>query len=289
MKQQLKYALKQMGDDSLIQTITPVTGGDINQAYHVQTNQHNYFVKQNDGVPSHFFYFEAKGLSLIEQTNTIAVPHVYYYNEPIGSEQAIIIMDWIEGDVNSETTATLGYHLANMHQDTSNYFGLDQHGFIGLIDQPNQFTSNWVTYLQQYRLIPLLERATKHNLLPKYRREKLEKLIDNLTNWLPHSPKASLLHGDLWGGNWLVGPNGNPYLIDPAVFYGDHLFELAFTELFGGFPQTFYDAYQEVFPIEPYYEDVKQIYQLYYLLVHLILFGEGYGAAVDRVLAYYIH
>ncbi|MFB1049686.1 fructosamine kinase family protein [Paraliobacillus sp. JSM ZJ581] len=289
MKQQIEQVLEQIGDYSLILSITPVSGGDINQAYHIQTHQHNYFVKQNHDVPTHFFHFEATGLSLIEQTSTIAVPHVYYYNKPIGSEQAIIVMDWVEGALNSETSATLGYNLANMHKHISNHYGLNQDGFIGTLNQPNQLTADWITYFQHYRFIPLLKKAIERNLLPKNRRVKLEKLIDRVATWLPKYPSASLLHGDLWGGNWLSGPNGAPYLIDPAVVYGDHLFELAFTKLLGGFSQNFYDAYQEIFPFEPYYQDVEQIYQLYYLLVHLILFGEGYGTAVDRILTRYIN
>lgn len=287
MQQQIKQALEQIGETASIISIQAVSGGDINRAYHVETGKQHYFIKLNNNVPAHFFQFEATGLQQIEQTNTIAVPQVYYYNRPKQSEQAIMIMDWIQGSPNQNTVSVLGQHIARLHQHSHTHFGFDQHGFIGTLDQHNQYTANWVHYFREFRLRPLIEKAHQHHRLPKERKSKLEALINRLEELLPTSPRASLLHGDLWGGNWMVGPNGMPYVIDPAVFYGDHLFELAFTEVFGGFDPTFYHAYQEVFPIEPYYQEVKPIYQLYYLLVHLILFGEGYGASVDRIIAYY--
>src|SRR5690606_35616774 len=119
-------------------------------------------------------------------------------------------------------------------------------------------------------------------------RQRLMKLIDDLDQWIPAHHPPSLLHGDLWKGNWLAGPDGEPYLIDPAVFYGDREYELAFSELFSGFSPTFYAAYKEAAPVSKEYGERRPIYQLYYLLVHLIHFGEAYGSAVDRVLQRYV-
>jgi len=93
-----------------------------------------------------------------------------------------------------------------------------------------------------------------------------------------------LLHGDLWGGNWLVTDMGEAALIDPAVYYVDREAELAFTELFGGFPSQFYAAYNEVWPLESGYGERKELYNLYHLLNHLNLFGESYGGSVDAIL-----
>jgi fructosamine-3-kinase len=119
------------------------------------------------------------------------------------------------------------------------------------------------------------------------RAKQLDRLLERLPEWLGHAVKPSLLHGDLWGGNWIAGPGGEPYLIDPAVYFGDREVDLAFTELFGGFSPRFYEAYREAYPLEPGYGERKPLYQLYYLLVHLNLFGEAYGTDVDRVLARY--
>lgn len=115
----------------------------------------------------------------------------------------------------------------------------------------------------------------------------MEKLLENLDKWVPDKVEPSYLHGDLWGGNWLSGPGGEPYVIDPSFLYGDRHFELAFTEVFGGYSSEFYQAYQDRFPLSPYYEDVKPLYQLYYLLVHLNMFGEAYGRSVDTILKRY--
>jgi fructosamine-3-kinase len=119
------------------------------------------------------------------------------------------------------------------------------------------------------------------------RRKRLDVVMANLDRWLPKQASPSPLHGDLWGGNWIVGEGGRPYLIDPAVFYGDHEMELAFTELFGGYSSTFYASYNEVYPHSDTYGDRLELYQLYYLLIHLNAFGESYGGAVDRILAKY--
>ncbi|GGM32985.1 aminoglycoside phosphotransferase [Paraliobacillus quinghaiensis] len=270
-----------------ISSIIPVSGGEINQAYRVDTDQQSYFVKTNRDVPSHFFRFEANGVALIKNTNTIAVPEVYYYNEPKENEQAIFVMEWVEGNQTSKTITALGEKIAALHQHSHTHYGLDQDGFTGQINQPNQFTSDWISYFRDYRLRTQLIEGSKRGRFTKERQAKLEKLIATIDTLLPAHPKASLLHGDLWGGNWLTGTNGTPYVIDPAVLYGDHLFELAYIEL-DGYPQTFYTAYQSVMPIADYYEDIKPLYQLYYLLVHLTIFGEKYGADVDRILTRYV-
>ena len=134
-----------------------------------------------------------------------------------------------------------------------------------------------------------LEYGRTRGFIRGQREALLVKLLEQLHQWIPTQPKKSILHGDLWGGNWMVGTRGTPYLIDPAILYGDHEFELAFTELFGGFHDVFYEAYQSIFPLSLEYEERKEIYQLYYLLVHLNLFGESYGGAVDRILRRYVN
>ena len=125
--------------------------------------------------------------------------------------------------------------------------------------------------------------------MPNQRRSRLERLMGCLDEWIdPAAIRPSLLHGDLWAGNYFAGPDREPVLIDPAIYYGDREVELAFTELFGGFSADFYAAYNEAWSLSPGYPDRKRLYQLYPLLVHLNHFGEGYGSAVDGVLAHYV-
>ncbi|WP_163527516.1 fructosamine kinase family protein [Halobacillus ihumii] len=289
MKQVIQTSLQRLGDQSAIQAISKVSGGDINEAFYVRTDRDEYFVKGNNNVPPHFFKIEALGLERIAQTNTIHVPKVYDYNQPRVGETGFLVMEWIKGDEAgpSHTAEQLGANLANMHKHTAEYFGFDQPTFIGELTQDNHWRESWVEYFRDDRLQPQLQLGIEHKTLPPKRQERLEQLIDQLDQLLSHYPSPSLLHGDLWGGNYLVGRRGIPYLIDPSILYGDHAFELAFTELFGGFSPAFYAAYQEVMPLPHEYEDMKPLYQLYYLLVHLNMFGESYGSSVDRILARY--
>ncbi|SFM17822.1 Fructosamine-3-kinase [Gracilibacillus orientalis] len=280
--------LQLMGDYSPVQLVQPVAGGDINQAYYVQTAEKHYFIKTNQRVPADFFKIEADGLEQIRATNTIAVPEVYHYDIANGDEEIVLIMEWVEGNKNATTARVLGENVAALHlAEAGSSFGLDQTTFVGELTQDNVWYDNWVDYYREKRLRPQMELAIEKGRMNGKRRERMESLLANLDQYIPKTPRVSLLHGDLWGGNWLVGKDGEPYLIDPSIVYGDHLFELAFTELFGGFPADFYQSYQIAFPIEAYYEDVKPIYQLFYLMVHLNLFGEGYGGSVDRILAHY--
>ncbi|MFD2922835.1 fructosamine kinase family protein [Halobacillus naozhouensis] len=288
MKQVIQTSLYRLGDHSAIKAIQKISGGDINEAFYVLTHHGEYFVKGNNNVPPHFFKIEALGLDRIAQTDAINVPKVYDYNQPGKGETGFIVLEWIEEEVgNSRSVEQLGTHLANLHQHTADHFGFDQPTFIGELTQENHWRDSWVEYYRDDRMQPQLQLAVEHNTLPLKRRERLEQLLSRLDQLLPHHPSPSLLHGDLWGGNYLVGRKGVPYLIDPSILYGDHAFELAFTELFGGFPPPFYAAYEEVMPLPYGYEDMKPLYQLYYLLVHLNMFGESYGPPVDRILARY--
>ncbi|SDK16703.1 fructosamine kinase family protein [Sediminibacillus albus] len=287
MEQVIKDRLEAIGDTSAIDRLRQTAGGDINQAFYVESKNRQYFIKGNQDIPSHFFKAEARGLDIIRDTQAIAVPEVLYYDEPSGAEKGLIIMEWINGKVTETTIERLGRNLAFMHSNHNNRHGFEEDTFIGTLPQPNGFFDNWITYYRDQRLLPQFETAAAKGRMPVIRRKQMESLLNSIDSWFNGEVPASLLHGDLWGGNWLAGPDGEPYLIDPSVFYGDRAFELAFTELFGGFPNDFYHAYQEISPLPYYYQDIKPLYQLYYLLVHLNIFGEAYGSSVDRILNRY--
>lgn len=284
----LEEKLKQIGDNSTIETMTPVSGGDINRAYYVKTKKQEYFIKTNNHANSDFFQVEVNGLERIRSTQTIAVPEVYYFDNSTGNQEMMLIMEWIDVEETAATEQQLAEQLASMHTvGGASAYGLDQSTYVGELTQSNGWHKNWADYYRECRLQPQLDMALECNRMNQKRRLKLETLIRDIDKYLPSEPMVSLLHGDLWGGNWITGHAGKPYLIDPSVLYGDHLFELAFTELFGGFSSTFYSQYQEVLPLADYYQDVKPIYQLFYLLVHLNMFGEVYGGSVDHILTRY--
>ncbi|RCW77488.1 fructosamine kinase family protein [Saliterribacillus persicus] len=290
MQDFFQQALANIEDHSEIKKMERVSGGDINDAYFVQTNEQAYFIKVNQDVPRDFFEIEANGLQAIKDTKTIKVPEVYFYNQPEQDEKALLILEWIEkGSPNASSSKLLGEQLAKMHHPQKDKkFGAPHDTFVGEITQENGWYEDWLGYYKEKRLTPQLNLGIENGRIQAGRRKKLEKLINQLDKYIEAHPPVSLLHGDLWGGNWMADKNGTPYLIDPSLLYGDHAFELAFTELFGGFGNDFYTRYQDIFPLPPHYEEVKEIYQLFYLLVHLNIFGEGYGASVDRILDYYV-
>ncbi|MFC7319426.1 fructosamine kinase family protein [Halobacillus campisalis] len=288
MKREINRVLHNLRDDSEVEKIRSVSGGDINEAFYVRTGSREYFIKGNRNVPPHFFKAEAAGLQMIQKSNTIAVPDVFYYDEPQSNEPGFLVLEWIEGRKKSDTGQKLGTNLALMHQHTSNAHGFGEPTFVGELDQPNDWQNSWIEYYRNFRLRNQLQIGVENGNIKGKRKQQLEMLIQQLERWVPDVSSPSLLHGDLWGGNYIAGPEGEPYLIDPSVLYGDPSFEIAFTELFGGFPEEFYDAYQEVSPLPEYYEEIKPLYQLFYLLVHLNIFGESYGPSVDRILHHYI-
>lgn len=284
----IERALNKIASSKQIRTIRRVSGGDINEAYYVETNEEQFFVKLNREMDRTFFEFEKNGLQEIAKSNTIRVPKVY---EIIVDEELRIPMlwlEWIEGTKNEETHILLGEQLAALHLSEGKQYGFQGVTYIGRLEQKSEWTDDWLTYYRDYRIFEQVKIGEKVGVMTKGRLHKLSKLMERLDEWIPKKPMASLLHGDLWGGNWIVGKGGKPYLIDPSVLYGDHEMEMAFTELFGGFSHQFYDAYQSVLPLSKEYEERKELYQLYYLLVHLNMFGEAYGGSVDRILKKYV-
>jgi fructosamine-3-kinase len=176
-----------------------------------------------------------------------------------------------------------------MHRATAGAYGLDHDNYIGATPQPNGWMPSWRDFFRERRLRFQAELARRNGLLPAERASRVERLLDRLDRWIDDAlVRPSLLHGDLWGGNFIVGPGGGPALIDPAAYYGDREADLAFTRLFGGFPDNFYRAYAAAWPLPAGWQDRRDLYNLYHLLNHLNLFGESYGAQVDAVLRRYV-
>lgn len=288
MSQVIKHGLQKLGADTRMIPFHPVSGGDINEAYYVETSDEKYFIKLNRNLDREFFEFEASGLKAIEKTNTIRVPQVYQIDVDEQLQIPMLWLEWVEGTRNEQTDVLLGEQLAALHLCEGKQYGWQGVSYIGRLKQESESTNDWLSYYRDFRLLQQVKIGEKLGVITKGRLKKLTKLFERLDEWMPAKPAKSLLHGDLWGGNWIVGKDGLPYLIDPSVLYGDHELEIAFTELFGGFSKVFYEAYQSVFPLSQEYHERKELYQLYYLLVHLNLFGESYGRSVDRILKKYV-
>jgi fructosamine-3-kinase len=279
----LPAALRQQIEAHLpapIQRIHPVSGGDISRAVRVETAGTSWLIKWRDAAPADFFAAEADGLATLRAAKVLPVPQV------LAHTTHFIILEWWHQQRRYDA-AQLGHGLAGLHALTAAQYGYQRANFIGALAQSNTPTADWPTFWREQRLLPQIRLAAEAQRLTPARARGLERLADRLTELLSHQPAPALLHGDLWAGNVISAPDGRPALIDPAVSYGDRETDLAFASLFGGFDERFYAAYAAAAPLPADAAERRPLYQLYWLLVHLNLFGESYGPAVDRVIDRY--
>ncbi|MGB5437884.1 MAG: fructosamine kinase family protein [Maribacter sp.] len=273
--------------DCPIKKIEPVSGGDISTTFCIYTPTERFFCKVNDSaIALDMFHSEKAGLECIQQTNTIRVPQILGCGKYEG--RSFLLMEFIESkSPNEKDMDAFGHQLAKMHScDGGDLFGWDRDNFIGSLPQSNNNHSDWPSFFVFERLLPQLKMANENKLLSLEEIPSENALLKGCLLFFP-KVRPDLLHGDLWSGNYLISTLGDPYLIDPSVYFGHAEVDLAMTRLFGGFSSRFYDAYREYIPSEAYENERKDIYQLYYLLVHLNLFGKSYYPSVMRLLKTY--
>jgi len=272
--------------DCDVATAHPVGGGCINECAIVRTNKGSYFAKWNDAhaFPG-MFEAEERGLSLMSSTKTVKVPAVYFTES--SNALSWIVMQALEtGGRRKNFWEEFGRSLARLHRHTSNTFGLDHDNYIGSLPQANTPATTWSEFFADHRLQPQFRTAVDNGRLSGELGSHLDRLCARLTEMFPNEPPA-LLHGDLWNGNFITGPDGHAWLIDPAVYYGHREMDLGMTRLFGGFDERFHDAYHEEFPLGESWEARVEVCNLYPLLVHVNLFGGGYAGSVEAGLRRY--
>ncbi|HYC29564.1 MAG TPA: fructosamine kinase family protein, partial [Chitinophagaceae bacterium] len=214
------------------------------------------------------------------QANSIATPAVHGMYEY--DDDQILLLEWIEGGM--RTTAfwkNFGQGLAKLHATSNTSCGFHEDNYMGALSQVNTFTESWCDFFREHRLKP--QAALAGNALPSSMHASLEKLYSKLPSIFPSGP-ASLLHGDLWSGNFLCNEQSQPVLIDPAVYFGHRSMDLAMTTLFGGFDKAFYDAYAYWHPFPANYREQWEVCNLYPLFIHLNLFGSGYLSSIAACL-----
>ena len=286
INQLTKIIQQSIGNSTKISSWHPVGGGCINQCYQLVTASQVYFVKCNGLRYLDMFEKEHQGLEALIANGNLLVPKPM--NSGIVEGSSYLIMEFIE----SSTSGTyywegLGEGLANLHRQTKDQFGWVSDNYIGRLPQSNHWHQNWNDFYVQERLQPQIRMATDSQILPSDVQNNLEQFCVRLDQFIIHEPPA-FLHGDLWSGNIMTGPLGEPCVMDPAVYYGHREIELAFTKLFGGFNEKFYEAYNQSFPLAAEYQQRFDIYNIYPLLVHLNLFGSSYLGAIRQILRTYM-
>jgi protein-ribulosamine 3-kinase len=270
-----------------IKSSPSVSGGCISNAYRITDESDNqYFLKINSS--SDMFLKEANGLRELRKANAIRVPEVIY------AEKEFILTEFIEQRRKSKSFyEDFGRRFADLHKFRGEQFGFFEDNYIGSNPQINipsgSEAHNWVEFYFNKRILYQYKLAEKNSYATNELRDavlSLEKKIDKIIGDSIESP--SLLHGDLWGGNYIVDEKGNACLIDPAVYYGHREADLAMTKLFGGFSSEFYSAYNEQYPLQDGYSYRENIYKLYHVLNHLNLFGTAYYSQAVSLIKFYL-
>ena len=284
------------GDDRRITGKEPITGGDINRAYRLSlSGGKQVFMKCNAAKNVPFFQTEAKGLEALGRAGVIGVPKPLAVGADEKQGISFLLMEYLEAAPRvSRYWETFGQELAALHradcsglasEDRRLPFGFETDNYIGASPQKNTPKESWVAFFRDCRLLPQIRMAD--GALDLTTRKKLDYLLDHLDGYLAEPEFPSLIHGDLWSGNQICGPDGKAWILDPAAYVGHFEAELAMTELFGGFPASFFEAYHEVNQIDRGYKDRRELYNLYHLLNHLNLFGGSYLYSIRRILDRY--
>jgi len=277
-----------LGGDVAPEPAHEVHGGCINVCFRWETADGPVFVKQADAGRLAMLEAERDGLAELAQADALKVP------KPLAvgtcGEAAFLALEWIDfAHGSAAVEAALGEQLAWLHRHRAARYGLGRDNTIGSTPQPNGWAEDWVGFFRERRLGCQLDLASRNGYAGRLQ-ERGRRLLEVMDVFFSaYRPAPSLLHGDLWGGNWGADRAGRPVIYDPAVYYGDREADIAMTRLFGGFGARFYAAYVATWPLDAAAGTRRDLYNLYHVLNHLNLFGGGYRAQaegmIDRLLA----
>ena len=238
------------------------------ERWRIRQGDLDFFCKTGD---AELLAAEADGLSGLAECGALRVPVIFTAGE------GFVLMEWLPlSHAGAQSAARLGEALARQHLQAAPRFGWHRHNFIGATPQFNRVSDDWIVFFREQRLGFQLQLAAEDGHRGRLQEQGAELMAALPQFFAGYKPHPALLHGDLWGGNWGVMQDGGPVVFDPAVYWGDRESDLAMTELFGGFPPAFYAAYRLHAPLDPGYALRRDLYQLYHVLNHLNLFGEGY-------------
>jgi protein-ribulosamine 3-kinase len=256
-----------------------VSGGCIsNGAILTAQSGASFFIKNHQNMPADMFIREAEGLAALRVDGGPRVPEVHLVGRDF-----ILLEDLAPAHRTEDYWTVFGRQLAAVHEHINPQYGFEHDNYIGSSRQLNPWQDDGHTFFAEYRLSFQAKLAQKRGLLGSAEMRELEHIIQRLVDRIPDQP-ASLIHGDLWSGNAITDSAGEPAIIDPATHYGWAEADLAMTTLFGTFPKRFYQAYEEIRPLQPGYQARFPIYNLYHLLNHLNIFGRGYLGQIQSIL-----
>lgn len=274
-----------------------LTGGCINYCYKIVTNKQSYFVKFNNAARyPNMYASEAFSLDALSATKAVNVPTVLNQGEV--EDMTFLVLAYIEPKpASTKALEQLGHDLAEMHlvsrtrrdamprvsTSATAQFGWPHHNYIGSLKQQNSWCNDWFEFYESQRVIPLCIALVEEEVFTKKDVDQAKRFLDAMRNQIPIE-LPSMLHGDLWSGNFLVDVNDVPYLIDPASYYGHREMDIALTQLFGGFGKEFIIAYNETFPLVDGWKQRLNYFQLYPLLVHAVIFGGSYINSVRNII-----
>lgn len=270
-----------IGRNVQIQSVQSISGGDINAAFRLQSTSESYFVKLNHTNRHSMFEAEFAGLLALAETNTMTVPKPLVHG--VTANVSFLVLEYLTlNRLTSTSERLLGEQLAHLHLQRQPYFGWHIDNTIGSTPQVNPRTYDWLTFWRTFRLNFQLNLVKGHSKRLSSLGEQLSERLGEFFHG--YTPLPSLLHGDLWGGNAASLADGTPIIFDPACYFGDRETDLAMTELFGGFGQDFYAAYNAVWQLDSGYRIRKNLYNLYHILNHAVMFGGGYTGQAEKMI-----
>jgi fructosamine-3-kinase len=260
-----------------------VHGGDISECYCLHSHFCSYFLKLNDAnrFPA-MFEMEADGLKAFRSRGCIIVPEVIKHG--IINDKQWLLLQWINKKLPEKNSMEkFGAALANVHQQPQLCFGWHSNNYTGSLQQLNTQHNSWAAFYTECRVMPLVKLLFDNGTFSKPDIVFAESFCKRAADVFPPEPPA-LLHGDLWNGNYMITTDGNAAIFDPAVYYGHREMDIGMTKLFGGFSESFYDAYHDVYPLENGWQQRLPVTQLYPLLVHAVLFGGHYIESARQII-----
>lgn len=274
-----------LGQMAQLKSASLVAAGNHNQGIRLDTTEGAFFLKLNFDHERNILAKESEGLELLRKSTFLKVPQTFGHGRI--ADYNFLLSEFIPSARQQlDYWENMGLGLAHLHLNTSKQFGMNHDNFIASLHQGNHQSNNWTDFFVTQRLEPMLGKAYFERLIPLDFLKKFQSIYPKLDAIFPKE-KPALLHGDLWSGNVICDGEGQPCLIDPAVYYGHREMDLAFSKLFGGFDSRFYEAYESIVPLEPGFESRMGIYNLYPLLVHLNLFGTAYLPGIEKIVKHF--